>query len=141
MSEQERESGFALTEHGGDLDVAVWGPTPSACLDAALAALAAHVADVGDEQARERRPVEVTGPPEALLVGLLDEAITLLDAEGLLACGFVGNVADGTLEGEVVAVSLEGLALLGAPPKAATWHGAGLVEEEDGWRGHVILDL
>lgn len=141
MSEQEREGGFALAEHGGDLDITVWGPTASACLDAALAALAAHVAHVGDKQARERRPVEVAGPPEALLVGLLDEAITLLDAEGLLACGFEGDVADAALEGEVIAVSLEGLSLLGAPPKAATWHGAGLVEDEEGWRGHVILDL
>ncbi|MFO8077012.1 MAG: archease [Actinomycetota bacterium] len=141
MREHQRQGGFSLAEHGGDLDVAVWGPTLPSCLDAALAALATHVAEVGDEQARERRPVEVTGPPEALLVGLLDEAIALLDAEGLVACGFEGDVADAALKGEVVAVSLEGLALLGAPPKAATWHGAWLVDSEDGWRGHVILDL
>lgn len=141
MREHQRQGGFSLSEHGGDLDVAVWGPTLHSCLDAALAALATHVADVDDRQPRTRRPVDVAGPPEALLVGLLDEAIALLDAEGLVACGFEGNVADAALEGEVVGVSLEGLELIGAPPKAATWHGACLVKSEDGWRGHVILDL
>ena len=133
---------YELAEHGADLALSVRGPDPEACLRAALRGFAAHVAEVPSDRPQTPHPVELRGKPAAWLVDALDEAIALLDIEGALACGLVGvEIGRDGLRGFLVTVSIAGLSLRGAPPKAATWHTARLEPTDEGWEGRVVLDL
>ena len=138
------DAGARTEAYGSDLRLEVWGPDLPACADAALRAFADHVADVPAAAPRHRRELELEATdPAALLVELVDEAIARIDIDGELACGFDGAVDERVprLAGGLLTVDLASLSLLGAPPKAATWHRARLEWEGQGWRGAVLLDL
>lgn len=138
------DAGARTEAYGSDLRLEVWGPDLAACADAALRAFAEHVADVPAAAPRQRREIELeAADPPGLLVELVDEAIARIDIDGELACGFDGAVDERSprLAGGLLTVDLGSLALLGAPPKAATWHRAHLEREGRRWHGTVLLDL
>lgn len=132
-----------LKGRGSDLGIEVSGTDVVACLDAAVRGLAAAVADVGGQVARRRVPVELAedDPPE-LLMGVLEEAIVLLDTEGLLAVSLVEATCDEAgLRGELEAVELSAVEVHGPAPKAVTWHEVRLGPAGEGWEGAVMIDL
>lgn len=133
---------FELVGRGSDLAIRVRGPDPSACLASAVEGLAASLAEVGSGVERRRVPLRLAGDrPVELLVSLVQEAILLLDTEGLLAVGLVAATVDRGLSGELVVVDLDDVVVHGDPPKAATWHDARLDASEGRWEGSVTVDL
>ena len=128
---------------GSDMAIEVSGATAEACLAAAVEGFAAAVGEVNDSAVRRRVRVEVDGDaPAEVLVGLLDEAILLLDADGVLAVGLhEPRLGRDGLRGELDVVDLHDVRVTGPSPKAATWHDARLEPSGNGWRGAVMLDL
>ncbi len=136
---------YDLSEHSGDLAIAVRGPDEAACLAAAVRGLAAAVGEVTPQATRAHQPIVVTGStPTRRLVALLQEAIAALDADGLLAVDLRDpRVAQHRLAGSLVVVALTDVEATGPPPKAVTWHEAHLAPDPEGhgWRGRVVVDL
>lgn len=134
---------YRVTGRGSDLGIDVAGPTPEACLSAAVAGLAAAVGDVDVAAASSDGPITVPGhTPVDLLVGLIDEAIVRLDADGELAVGLTAaRLDDDGLHGVLHLVPLADVPVRRSSPKAATWHGARLAPHDGRWTGHVMVDL
>ncbi len=134
---------YQLVGRGSDLGILVTGPTPEACLTAAVEALAASLADVDPAAPRHRAPVALTGEgPAELLVALLDDAIVRLDVDGHLTVTLVDAQLRGArLEGELELVELASVTVHGVAPKVATWHDLRLEPVGDRWEGEVTLDL
>lgn len=135
---------YELTGRGADLEIEVAGPTAADCLAAAVEGLAASLTDL--DAARELRSdhVEVAGDDlPGVLVGLVDEVILRLDADGELAVGLTdATVSDHTLRGRLQLVDLASVTIHGDAPKAATWHDVVLEPAaEGGWHGRVMVDL
>ena len=132
-----------IVGRGSDVAIEVEGPTMEACLAAAVEGFAAALAAVDPGTRRQRRKIAVPGDaPADLLVSLMDEAILLLDAEGLLAVGLTSPRRDGDeLRAILDVVALDAVRVHGMAPKAATWHGARLARSDDHWTGSVMLDL
>lgn len=132
-----------VTGRGSDLGIEVEGATVGACLAAAVAGLASVVADVPDDAARRTEAVTIAGDaPVELLVGVVDEVIVRLDADGALAIALTSaDFEDGAVRGELELVALDDVTARGSTPKAATWHGARLEQDGDRWTGHVMVDL
>lgn len=138
-----RTGTYRLVGRGSDLGIDVTGPTAEACLTAAVAGVAAMVGGTDDAARRHDASITIVGDaPVDLLVGLVDEVIVRLDADGQLAVGLrdVG-IDDNGLRGVLELVALEDVARHGRAPKAATWHGARLERDDDRWTGHVMIDL
>ena len=121
----------------------VSGPTLEAWLAAAVAGLAAAVGDVDIAAPSRAAPITVRGDaPADLLVGLIDEAIMWLDADGELAVGLTGmRLDDDGFHGVFHLVALADVTVRRRSPKAATWHGARLASDAGRWTGHVMVDL
>ena len=137
------KAGYSLDGRGGDLAITVRGPDAAACLAAVVEAFGAFVANVDADVERHRVPVEVHGAdPAELLLELVDDAILRLDSDGELAVG-LGDATLGTGDctGTLEVVRLGDVHVHGDAPKAATWHDLRLEETDDGWEGHVLLDL
>jgi SHS2 domain-containing protein len=139
---------YTLVGQGSDLVIEVAGPTVVACLDAVLRGFAAALLGGADPAsglatAGTTRPVRVEGrDPPALLLGLVDEAILRLDTDGELVTGLAdAEVGTEGLVGHVRTAALDAVAVHGAAPKAATWHGLRLEPDDGGWSGQVMLDL
>ena len=134
---------YRIAGRGSDLGIDVSGPTAEACLKAAVAGFAAALAEVEPTVERTRRPVSVVGDAHTdLLVGLVDEAILRLDADGELAVGLTDvDISGDGLHAVLEVVDLAAARVHGAAPKAATWHDARLEPAGDHWDGHVMLDL
>lgn len=96
-----------------------------------------------DDIRRRRERITVQGDaPADVLVGLLDEAIMRLDADGALAVRLTdARLDDAGLHGVLDVVDLRAVHIHGAAPKAATWHGARLDRTHGRWEGAVMLDL
>lgn len=138
-----RRGAYQLRGRGSDLGIEVVGPDIAACLDAALEGLAAATADVQDDARRDRVDVSVDGmEPSDLLMGVLEEAIVLLDTEGVLATGLADATVDASgVRGQLEVVDLDAVRVHGPAPKAVTWHEVRLAPADEGWSGAVMIDL
>lgn len=134
---------FRIHGHGSDLAIEMRGPDLAACLDAGTAGFAASLAEIPDDVGRQRQTVTVEADdPADLLIGLFEELITVVDADGLVPVGLAElREANGAWEAALDVVPLDALEVHGVAPKAATWHQARLAESDDGWHGWVTLDL
>lgn len=134
---------YEIVGRGSDLGLRVRGPDLPACLSAAVEALAASLTEDGADLPRQHDEVVVEGDgPEDLLVGLVDEVILRLDAEGRLALGLTVDEATETrVRGQLELVPLDAVDVHGVAPKAATWHGVRLRGGPGGWEGEIMLDL
>lgn len=134
---------YEIVGRGSDLGIHLAGTALADCLSAAVAALAASLAEVTGDVPRQYDEVVVEGDSaEDLLVGLLDEVILRLDVEGRLAVSLTVSEAAATrVAGQLELVDLDAVDVHGVAPKAATWHGVRLGPGPSGWEGEVMLDL
>lgn len=139
------ERGHRERDHTADTIVEAWGPDRSACLEEAVAGLAAVYARPRDPAPRDEHPVSLEAPNDAaLLVALLSEALFLLDAEDRVAVGAELSGTDvGCVTGRLLTVPTGHVELTGTVPKAITYHGLEIGPDEGsgGWRCRVTLDL
>lgn len=129
--------------HTADVIVEAFGPSLSACLEAAVRGETATFADVRGVQATGERRVDLRAPSdEALLVAVLEEVIFVLDAEDLVVVGaHLAVVGTGIVSGRFDTVDKRLVALVGSPPKAVAYHELELVSDELGCKCRFIIDV
>jgi len=144
-------AGYRLLPHTADVRLLAWGPTREACLDQAVRALAAVFVELpGGVPASPpggvptRVPVALPpGPDAELLVGVLEEALFLVDVRGLVArAAELHPDGEGGLRGTLDAVALADVVPVGSVPKAIARSGLRFGEDDDGaWRCVVTVDV
>ncbi len=140
----EYRSDIALADSAFD----AWGDTPEALFAAALDALTGVMAEDPDTvRSLERRDVALEAEIlELLLFRLLDEAVFLKDAEGLLLRAERIVITE-TGGGWKLAAVLAGEHAdrerhnLSADVKAVTWHRFRLERTARGWEATVVVDV
>jgi SHS2 domain-containing protein len=140
---QDPGSGYRLLPHTADVVVEAFGPSLSACLEAAVMGETATFADVrGVEPTGERR-VDLRAPSdEAMLVAVLEEVIFLLDAEDLVVVRVHLPVAgNGSISGRFDTVDKTLVEPVGSPPKAVAYHGLELIGDALGYKCRFIIDV
>jgi SHS2 domain-containing protein len=136
-------SGHRLLPHTADVIVEAWGPTRDACLREAVMGLVEVFADVDGVAAPDSVPLSFPqAPGEELLVGLLEEVLYLLDAEGRVPVDVsLTSAADGGLGGAFRVVSAAAVEQRGAVPKAITRHGLEFGQDAGVWRCRATVDV
>lgn len=126
----------------GELVLRVSAPERRGVYREALRGLAKEISDGPDPAgATERRPIALDAADgDVLLADLLNEAIFIVEAEGLAPCGLqVHRLEGGHLDGALL------LAHPSAAPrqvvKAATYHDVRVWYENGTWWGNVVLDV
>lgn len=141
MSEGRR--GHRTRPHTADVRIEAWGPTAAACYEEAVAALVAVFADVSGAPAGIPHRFAVgPGSPERLLVALLDEVLTALDADGLVPRAAHVEQRGDTLAGELVQVPVGAVRVTGSAAKGVSFEG--LLFGPDGrgrWRCRATVDV
>ncbi len=136
-------AGFRLLPHTADVAVAAWGPSLDEAFARTVRALIAVTFDLRQIRPVEERSIHVEGSDQArLLVGLLEEVLYLIDAEGFLparACVSLSpNGLDARLHGERFDPGRH--RRLGPLVKAVTYHEIA-VEPGPPARVRLILDI
>ncbi|RLP91227.1 archease [Micromonospora sp. BL4] len=137
------QRGHRSVPHTADVRVEAWAPDREACLAEAVAALVETFADISGARAEADTEFELPpGDDEDLLVGLLDEVIFRLDAEGALPLDCdVRSTGDGGLRARWRSTSTEAVELVGAVPKAVSLHELRVGPDAAGWSCAVTLDV
>lgn len=139
----EGRRGHRTRPHTADVRIEAWGPTAAACYEEAVAALVAVFADVTDAPAGVPHPFAVgPGPPERLLVELLDEVLTALDADGLVPSAARVEPRGDTLVGELVQVPVDTVQVTGSVAKGVSFEDLRIGPDARGrWRCRAIVDV
>lgn len=137
------ERGFAVLPHTADRILEAWAPTYEGCLEEAVAALGASFAVPREGAPRVLRPVSIAvGDAVDELVALLEEAVYVCDAHGLVPFGVTLVRTDDGLAGAFDTVAIADLEVVAAVPKAVALHEIAMQEQAaGGWRCHVVIDV
>ncbi|HEX7660947.1 MAG TPA: archease [Pseudonocardiaceae bacterium] len=144
-------SGHRLLPHTADLLIDAWADTEPDCIAEAVRGLADSFVDVPDQAPRRGIPIRVhAGTPAERLVAVLEEAVFLVDAQGLVPVG-AGLRLDpdddeaggtgGEVRGRFDVVALSATRPVGPAPKGITRHGLRMSRWDGGWRGQVVVDV
>lgn len=135
--------GHRLVSHTADFVIEAWGPDPATCIAEAMTALVEEFALAPDRPAPMVLPVAAAaGPPEGQLVSLLEDLIYDMDVLSVVPVGFhLFSAEDGGLVGDMEAVPLEGVKLVGPVPRAVARHDLAMSPEDGGWRCRVPIDV
>jgi SHS2 domain-containing protein len=136
-------SGYRTLPHTADVVVEAWAPTKPACLAEAVRGLVAVFADTAGIVA-SRSVVFTLGPAgdEELLVRLLEEAIFLVEVDGVVPVGVqVEPTPDGRLDVRFDVAPVEAAMVIGPVPKAIAWHQLSFALEETGWVCRATIDV
>lgn len=136
-------TGHRVLPHTADVALMAWAPSRAECIAEAVRALVASVVDVtraapGDGVAF---PIESESDDD-LLVAVLDEAIYQMEVHDRVPVDV--EVAEHTGGGAVVhfaTVSTGDVELIGAVPKAVSWHDLRFGYSGGTWRCHVTIDV
>lgn len=136
-------AGHRLVPHTADVIVEAWGPDRESCFEQAVAGLVAAFASTSGTQAAREHTVHLDGDdPEDLLVELLDEVLFLLDAHDEVVVSTTVRSLDGGLAVTFGLVPAAAVEVVGAIPKAITYHGLAAGPADDrGWRCRVTIDV
>jgi SHS2 domain-containing protein len=139
----ERRRGHRTRPHTADVRIEAWGPTAEACYEEAVAALVAVFADVtGAPAGVPQRFAVGPGSPERLLVQLVDEVLTGLDADGLVPRAARVEQRGDTLVGELVQVPVGAVRVTGSVAKGVSFQGLRFGPDGRGrWRCRAIVDV
>lgn len=134
--------GHRSLAHTADISIEAWAPSRERCVAEAVAAVVDTFADVSGAE-----PTATTGfrvepaPDEDVLMAVLDEIIYLLDTTGRLPVrADVAASGDG-LEVRLSITDADRAELVGAVPKAVSWHDLWFGRDEAGWSCRVTLDV
>jgi SHS2 domain-containing protein len=141
MAEDEAHRGRAIRAHTADVMLEAWGPTRAACLEEVVLACAELVAS-GPSATTSERSFDVADPgDDRVLVALLGEVITLLDAEGLVPLAASVRPVGTNLVCVLSVTPLENVEVVGPSPKGISYEGLSLGREGSVWRARAILDV
>ncbi|WP_240136076.1 archease [Streptomyces sp. MUM 178J] len=135
-------AGRRSVPHTADLRVEAWGPTREECLEQAVHGVCESFLDLRGAQAVGRREAAVlAGSDEELLVALLEEVVYWLDAEGEVPVGVEVAPVDRGVHAVLRMADARSCPVVGASPKAVTWHGLEFGRGPAGWRCAVTVDV
>ncbi|WP_117212251.1 archease [Allorhizocola rhizosphaerae] len=137
------ESGHRLEPHTADTRVRAWAPTREQCIAEAVAALVESFAQLrpGGEPGEPAEFDVLPGPPDELLIAVLDEIIYLIDTTGKVPSSAQVMADDGGLRVLLELAGRDRIEVIGPVPKAVTLHGLEFSGDERGWSCRVILDV
>jgi SHS2 domain-containing protein len=138
----DRSAGHRAVSHTADLRVEAWAATREECLaQAVLGVVEAFVDPTGASHLARRDLTVRANSDEDLLVALLEEVVYRLDTDGQVPADVELTAAPGGLSGRMHMADVASLPVVGASPKAVTWHGLAFTHDSVGWRCSVTLDV
>ena len=134
---------YRTLPHTADIGIVAAGATLAEAFENAAFAMFDITFDLSPASAGERCRVEVEADtPGELLVAWLSALLAEAEIRGLAFCAFeVEAMAGGRLWGTAAGSSAAGLALVGPPVKAVTYHCLAVEEVPGGWQVQVIFDV
>src|SRR5690606_8388519 len=116
------DRGHRAVPHTADVILEAWAPDLAACLEEAVEALVAIYAEAETDARREPYEVHLPpGPPERLLVDLLDEVVFALDtADGVPVGAAVRSLDDAGLDAVLWLAPPDQVSPTGSVPKAVS---------------------
>jgi len=134
--------GHRFLPHTADVSIEAWGPTREECLAEAVTAMVAIFADVtGVRPSSAATVVLPDGPDEDVLVAVLSEVIVRLDVDGCLPVDVEVHRGSDGVEVVLALAALDHVRIIGAPPKAVSWHRLRCAAGPHGWDCSVVLDV
>lgn len=132
-----------MVPHTADVILEAWAPDLPSCCEEAVAALVSTYARVRFRRAGERHEVHVApGGDEALLLGVLEEVIFVLDTASDVPVGAsVCRASDGGLDVAVVSVVRSGVEAAGSVPKAVSRSELRVDSTSDGVACRFLVDV
>jgi phage shock protein A len=137
-------AGHRTVPHTADLRIEAWAPTREECLAEAVRGLVASFAVVAGLPPRARARRHLTARlDEDLLVGVIDEVIYRLDADGQVPVSVdVRRAPDGGVIAFFALVPVAEAEITGAVPKAASLHDLRCAPDAAGrWSCTVTVDV
>jgi SHS2 domain-containing protein len=132
-------AGHRALPHTADLRLEAWAPTPDLCVAHAVQALVESFARVPDGVATQSQLVDLPiDSLDELLVSVLDEVVFLVDARGLVPIRSQVST-DGRVRFDLA--PLDQTEIVGATPKAVTWHDLRFERRDGGWWCAVTIDV
>jgi SHS2 domain-containing protein len=128
-------SGHELEPHTADVRLRAWAPTREQCIAEAAAALVESFAQLppGGEPGEPAEFDVLPGPPDELLIAVLDEIIYLVDTTGKIPSSTRVSAADGGLRVLFELADPGRIEIVGPAPKAVTLHDLEFSGDERGW--------
>ena len=137
-------TGHRLVPHTADRIIEAWGAERSSCIVEALMGLVESFARP-KRGPRAERSLPLSAPPsrpEEMLVALVEQVIYALDVFGAVPIGFeLEETEEGGVTGTMVVVPVASVDILGAPPKAVSYHQLSAGPTEKGWRCRMLVDV
>jgi SHS2 domain-containing protein len=137
------EAGHRSVPHTADMRLEAWAPTRERCITEAIMAMVHSFAEPAGAPKPAVAEFRVeSGPDDDMLVAALDEVIYRMDTEGELPVDAqVIPAGDGGLLVRARMAATSRFRLIGAVPKAVSWHDLRFERGEAGWSCVVTLDV
>jgi protein archease len=135
---------FEILDHTADIGILVYGEDLKSLFENAGEAFFHLITDLRKVRLRTHRKIEIGGESlERLMVDWLNELLYLHDVENLLFKRFnVESVGEAGLKAKVDGeIFQEGVHVIKTGVKAATYHQLEVLQEREGWRARIIVDL
>jgi|GEM_PF-777827 len=139
-SRAEPQPSYRFLEHTGEVEVELEAPEAAGLFAAAAQAIGELLNDGVPPagQTAATASISLSAPArDRLLVDFIEELVFLAEREGMVPAGASVELRDSSLAGEVRFVDRQPLPLV----KGATLHNLIYVEEPDGARARVVLDV
>ena len=137
-----RTSGHRTVPHTADLRIEAWAPTIEQCAAEAARALVESFADLSTATAAVEREYTVpAADAEGRVVAVLDEVIYRMDTDGELPREIEVHRTGSDLRVRCAVVDVAEATVVGAVPKAVSFHELRVTEDTAGCRCSVTLDV
>jgi SHS2 domain-containing protein len=142
MAVEGRSRGHAARPHTADVIIEAWAPTAPACYEEAVSAFVEVFADTAGIRGGSDLGFDVgPGLPEDLLVLLLEELLTNVEAHGLVPVSARVGVVGDRLVGSFTAVPAGQVESTGPVPKGVSYNGLSFERHGRGWRCRATVDV
>ncbi|MER7111047.1 archease [Streptomyces sp. NPDC000229] len=135
-------SGHRAVPHTADVRVEAWGANREQCLVEAVLGMVECFADLTGARATAMRQVQMAeGSDDDLLAALLDEVVFRLEVHGDVPVDVEVETVDGGLDVRMAVTDVSSVPIIGAVPKAVSWHELHLAPDAYGWSCSVTVDV
>ncbi len=135
-------AGHRSLPHTADVIVEAWADTRERCLGEAVAALVDSVADTGGAPSTSEHRFHLAPAPDAdLLLGVLDEAIYLIDIAEAVPVRTYVEPDGGGLTVVFGLAELDATEQTGSAPKGVSLSGLQLTRADGQWRARAVVDV
>ncbi len=138
-----RAPGHRLLPHTADLIIEAWGPARNVCIEQAVLGLVESFIDVRSAVASGSLNTDIPAMDDVeSLISILEEAIYLIDAKGMVPVAMsLRDHRGGGVRAVFDVILLEQVKSIGPVPKGIARYALRLDEDESGWLCHVVVDV